>query len=110
MSQMKGALGNLMRQAQEMQSKMQQKQQELAEKETEGQSGAGMIKVVMNGRHEVKRVTIDPSVLEEDKEFLEDLVAAAVNDAVARVEEQNKEVRSDLTSGLNLPPGMNLPF
>ena len=110
MSQMKGALGNLMRQAQEMQSKMQQKQQELAEKETEGQSGAGMIKVVMNGRHEVKRVTIDPSVLEEDKEFLEDLVAAAVNDAVARVEEQNKEVTSDLTSGLNLPPGMNLPF
>ncbi len=110
MSQMKGALGNLMRQAQEMQSKMQQKQQELAEKETEGQSGAGMIKVVMNGRHEVKRVTIDPSVLEEDKEFLEDLVAAAVNDAVARVEEQNKEVMSDLTSGLNLPPGMNLPF
>ncbi|WP_370300034.1 YbaB/EbfC family nucleoid-associated protein [Abyssibacter sp.] len=107
---MKGALGNLMRQAQEMQSKMQQKQQELAEKETEGQSGAGMIKVVMNGRHEVKRVTIDPSVLEEDKEFLEDLVAAAVNDAVARVEEQNKEVMSDLTSGLNLPPGMNLPF
>ena len=110
MSQMKGALGNLMRQAQEMQSKMQQKQQELAEKETEGQSGAGMIKVVMNGRHEVKRLTIDPSVLEEDKEFLEDLVAAAVNDAVARVEEQNKEVMSDLTSGLNLPPGMNLPF
>ena len=110
MSQMQGALGNLMRQAQEMQSKMQQKQQELAEKETEGQSGAGMIKVVMNGRHEVKRVTIDPSVLEEDKEFLEDLVAAAVNDAVARVEEQNKEVMSDLTSGLNLPPGMNLPF
>ena len=110
MSQMKGALGNLMRQAQEMQSKMQQKQQELAEKETEGQSGAGMIKVVMNGRHEVKRVTIDPSVLEEDKEFLEDLVAAAVNDAVARVEEQNKEVMSDLTSGLNLPPGMSLPF
>ncbi len=110
MSQMKGALGNLMRQAQEMQSKMQAKQQELAEKETEGQSGAGMVKVVMNGRHEVKRVTIDPSVLEEDKEFLEDLVAAAVNDAVTRVEEQNKEVMSELTSGLNLPPGMNLPF
>ena len=110
MSQMKGALGNLMRQAQEMQSKMQAKQQELAEKETEGQSGAGMVKVVMNGRHEVKRVTIDPSVLEEDKEFLEDLVAAAVNDAVPRVEEQNKEVMSELTSGLNLPPGMNLPF
>lgn len=110
MSQMKGALGNLMRQAQEMQSKMQAKQQELAEKETQGQSGAGMVKVVMNGRHEVKRVTIDPSVLEEDKEFLEDLVAAAVNDAVTRVEEQNKEVMSELTSGLNLPPGMNLPF
>ena len=110
MSQMKGALGNLMRQAQEMQSKMQAKQQELAEKETEGQSGAGMVKVVMNDRHEVKRVTIDPSVLEEDKEFLEDLVAAAVNDAVTRVEEQNKEVMSELTSGLNLPPGMNLPF
>ena len=110
MSQMKGALGNLMRQAQEMQSKMQAKQQELAEKETEGQSGAGMVKVVMNGRHEVKRVTIDPSVLEEDKEFLEDLVAAAVNDAVTRVEEQNKEVMSEMTSGLNLPPGMNLPF
>ncbi|WP_348673129.1 YbaB/EbfC family nucleoid-associated protein [uncultured Abyssibacter sp.] len=107
---MKGALGNLMRQAQEMQSKMQQKQQELAERETEGQSGAGMVKVVMNGRHEVKRVTIDPSVLEEDKEFLEDLVAAAVNDAVARVEEENKSAMSELTSGLNLPPGMNLPF
>lgn len=106
----KGALGNLMRQAQEMQAQMQEKQKELAERESEGAAGAGMVKVVMNGRHEVRRVTIDPSVLEEDKEFLEDLVAAAVNDAVARVEEANKEAMSELTSGLNLPPGMNLPF
>ena len=110
MTQMKGALGNLMRQAQEMQTRMQDKQRELAEQEVEGQSGAGMVKVVMNGRHEVKRVSIDPSVMEEDKEFLEDLIAAAMNDVVKRVEDQNKDAMSDLTSGLNLPPGMNLPF
>lgn len=107
---MKGALGNLMRQAQQMQEQMQRMQAELANLEVVGESGAGMVKVTMNGRHEVKAVAIDPSVLEEDKDFLEDLVAAAVNDAVQRVQRTTQEKTSELTSGLNLPPGFKLPM
>lgn len=110
MSNMKGALGNMMRQAQEMQAKMEAAQKKLAEQEVEGQSGAGMVKVVMSGKHAVKRVTLSEEAFAEDREFLEDLIAAAINDAVARVEQNNKDSMSEVTSGLNLPPGMKLPF
>lgn len=107
---MKGALGNLMRQAQQMQEQMQRMQEEIAKMEVTGESGAGMVKVTMNGRHEVKGVEIDPSVFEEEKEFLEDLIAAAVNDAVQRVQSTTQERTSELTSGLNLPPGFKMPM
>ena len=110
MSNMKGALGNMMRQAQQMQEKMEAAQKKLAEQEVEGQAGAGMVKVTMNGKHAVKRVILSDDAFAEDREFLEDLIAAAVNDAVARVEQNNKESMADVTSGLNLPPGMKLPF
>lgn len=106
---MKG-LGDMMKQAQQMQEKMQQMQTELASKEVEGQAGAGLVKVIMTGRHDVKRVAIDSSLFEEDKEMLEDLLAAAVNDAVRRVEEENKKSMSDLTGGLQMPPGFKMPF
>ncbi|TVZ39682.1 hypothetical protein P886_4089 [Alteromonadaceae bacterium 2753L.S.0a.02] len=106
---MKG-LGDLMKQAQEMQAKMQEMQEELANHEVEGQSGAGLVKVVMTGRHDVKKVNIDSSLLEEDKEMLEDLLAAAVNDAVRRVEEANKNRLADLTGGIQMPPGFKMPF
>jgi len=107
---MKGGLGNLMKQAQEMQAKMQQAQEDLAKLEVTGESGAGLVKVTMTGRHDVRRVEIDDSLLTEDKEILEDLVAAALNDAVRKVEQNNKENMADMTSGLNLPPGFKLPF
>lgn len=107
---MKGSIGKLMQQAQAMQGKMQEAQKELAQMEISGESGAGMVTVVMTGKHEVKKVTIDPSALEEDPEFLEDLVAAAINDAVQRVEVQSREKMSEMTGGLNLPEGMNFPF
>lgn len=107
---MKGALGNIMRQAQQMQEQMQRMQEEIAKMEIVGESGAGMVKVTMNGKHEVKGVEIDPSVLEEDKEFLEDLLAAAVNDAVQRVQKETQSRTSELTSGLNLPPGFQMPM
>ena len=106
---MKG-LGDIMKQAQAMQEKMANMQEELSALEVEGQSGAGLVKVKMSGRHDVKNVTIDPSVLSEDKEMLEDLLAAAVNDAVRRVEEANKDVMSNLTGGLQMPPGFKMPF
>ena len=106
---MKG-LGDLMKQAQEMQERMQEMQQEMAASEVHGESGAGLVKVTMNGRHEVKRVQIDDSLLREDKEILEDLIAAAVNDAVHKVEKSNQAVMQEMTSGLNLPPGFKLPF
>lgn len=106
---MKG-LGDLMKQAQEMQAKMQQMQEEMANHEVEGQSGAGLVRVVMTGRHDVRKVSIDPSLLSEDKEMLEDLLAAAVNDAVRRVEEANKNTLSDLTGGMQMPPGFKMPF
>ncbi|MES1932256.1 hypothetical protein T35B1_06590 [Salinisphaera shabanensis T35B1] len=107
---MKGQLGKIMQQAQAMQGKMQEAQAELAKMEITGESGAGLVKVVMNGKHEVKNVIIDPSVFEEDREFSEDLIAAAINDAVQRVSAASKEKMSEMTGGLDLPPGMNLPF
>jgi hypothetical protein len=109
---MKGGIGNLsnlMKQAQLMQQNMQKAQEELASIEVEGQAGAGAVKVVMTCKHDVRRVAIDPSVM-DDKEMLEDLVAAALNDASRRVEATVQERMSGFTAGLNLPPGMKLPF
>ncbi|WP_415033972.1 YbaB/EbfC family nucleoid-associated protein [Azonexus sp.] len=105
----KGGLGGLMKQAQMMQENMKKAQDQLAQLEVEGQSGAGMVKVIMTCAHDVRRVSIDPSVL-DDKEMLEDLVAAAVNDAVRRGEALSQEKMAGFTSGLNLPPGFKLPF
>ena len=107
---MKNQLAGLMKQAQQMQDNMKKAQEELAQTEVEGQAGAGLVKVVMTCKHDVKRVTIDPSLLAEDRDMLEDLVAAAVNDAVRRVETTTQEKMSGLTAGLPLPPGFKLPF
>lgn len=107
---MKGALGNLMQQAQKMQEQMEKAKEELAGVEVEGQAGGGLVKVVMNCRNEVRRVSIDDSLMGDDRDMLEDMIAAAVNDAVTRAEQTSKEKMSGLTSGLNLPPGVNLPF
>jgi len=107
---MKGQLSGLMKQAQQMQENLKKAQEEIARMEVEGQAGAGMVKVVMTGRHDVKRVSIDPSLMGDDKDMLEDLVAAAVNDAVRRVETVTQEKMGSLTSGFGLPPGMKLPF
>ncbi|MGM0521626.1 MAG: YbaB/EbfC family nucleoid-associated protein [Pseudomonadota bacterium] len=107
---MKGGMGNLMKQAQEMQEKMQRAQEEVANAEVLGEAGAGMVKVTMNGRHDVINVDIDASVMEEDKELLEDLLAAAVNDAVRKVEVSSKQKMEEATSGLDLPPGFKMPF
>lgn len=107
---LKGGMGNMMKQAQEMQEKMQRAQEEVAKTEVQGEAGAGMVKVTMNGRHDVSNVTIDPSVMEEDKELLEDLLAAAVNDAVRKLEVSSKQKMEEATSGLNLPPGFKMPF
>jgi DNA-binding YbaB/EbfC family protein len=107
---MKGNLTDLMQQAQKMQADLQKAQEELANAEVRGESGAGLVSVVMNGRHDVKRVSIDDSVFGEDKEVLEDLLAAAVNDAVRKVEAHNREAMSGLAAGLNLPAGFKMPF
>jgi DNA-binding YbaB/EbfC family protein len=107
---MKGGLGNLMKQAQEMQANLQKAQEELAGLEVTGVSGGGMVSVVMTGKHEVRRVSIDDSLIGEDKDMLEDLVAAAINDAVHKVESTIQERFAGLAGGLNLPPGMKLPF
>ena len=107
---MKGQLAGFMKQAQQMQENLKKAQEEIAGMEVEGQAGAGMVKIVMTGRHDVKRVSIDPSLMSEDKDMLEDLIAAAVNDAVRRVEAATQEKMGGLTSGLGLPPGMKLPF
>ena len=104
----KGQLAGLMKQAQQMQDNMRKMQEELATIEVEGQAGAGMVKVVMTCRHDVKRVSIDPSLVGDEKEMLEDLVAAAVNDAVRRVESTVQEKMANVTAGLPLPPGMKL--
>jgi DNA-binding YbaB/EbfC family protein len=107
---MKGGLGNLMRQAQQMQENMQKAQAELAQLEVTGESGAGMVKLLINGRHEAKKVTIDPKLLSEDIGLLEDLVVAAINDAARKLEARTQEKYAGLMSGMNLPPGMKLPF
>ena len=106
---MKGNIAGLMQQAQKMQQEMQKAQEELANLEVIGQAGGGMVSVVMNGQHAVKRVTIDPS-LSDDIEMLEDLVTAATNDAVNRIKESSAQQMSDMTQGLKLPPGFKLPF
>ena len=103
-------LGDLMKQAQQMQEQFQKQQQELADAEVTGESGAGMVKVTMTGRHDVRSVDIDSSLMQEDKEIIEDLLAAAVNDAVRRVENLNKENMASMASGLNMPPGFKMPF
>jgi nucleoid-associated protein EbfC len=107
---MKGGMGNIMKQAQQMQANMEKAQKELADAEVIGESGAGLVKVTMNGRHDVKRVVIDPELMKDDKEMIEDLVAAAVNDANRRVEAMTQERMSSVTAGMGLPPGMKLPF
>ena len=107
---MRGNIGQLMKQAQMMQENMRRMQEQLATVDVEGQSGAGMVKVVMNCKHEVKRVAIDPSLVGDDREMLEDLVVAAFNDAVRRVEQTVAERMSGFTAGLGLPPGFKLPL
>ncbi len=107
---MKGNIGQLMKQAQMMQENMRRMQEQLAAVEVEGRAGAGLVTVVMTCKHEVKRVAIDPSLLGDDREMLEDLVAAAFNDAARRVEQAISEKMSGFTSGLGLPPGFKLPF
>jgi hypothetical protein len=107
---MKGQLAGLMKQAQAMQENMKRAHEELAATEVEGQSGAGLVKVTMTCKHDVRRVAIDPSLLGDDKDMLEDLVAAAFNDAVRRAEEVSAEKLGKLTAGLPLPPGMKFPF
>jgi nucleoid-associated protein EbfC len=107
---MRGNIGNLMKQAQAMQASMQKAQAEIETVEVLGESGGGMVKVTMNGKHEVKKVQIEPAVASDDREMLEDLVAAAINDAVHKVDARVQEKMAALTAGLNLPPGMKLPF
>lgn len=107
---MKNQLAGLMKQAQAMQDNLKKAQEELATIEVLGQSGAGLVKVVMTCKHDVKRVTIDPSLFDEDRDMLEDLVAAAFNDGLRRAEETSAEKMGKLTAGLPLPPGMKLPF
>src|SRR5512132_1963315 len=107
---MKGQLAGLMKQAQAMQENLKKAQDELATIEVEGQAGAGLVKVTMTCRHDVKRVAIDPSLLGEDRDMLEDLVAAAINDAVRRVESTTQEKMAGLTNGMPMPPGFKMPF
>jgi len=107
---MKGGLGQIMKQMQQVQENLQKAQADLATVEVEGQSGAGLVKVVMTCRHDVKRVSIDPSLVGDDKDMLEDLVAAAINDAVRKAESTAQERLAGFTAGLGLPPGMKLPF
>jgi DNA-binding YbaB/EbfC family protein len=106
----KGGMGNMMKQAQQMQERMQKVQEELASLEVTGQSGAGMVKVTMTCNHNVRRVDIDESLMSDDKDMVEDLVAAAFNDAVRRVQETSKEKMADVTGGMPLPPGFKMPF
>jgi len=103
-------MGNLMKQAQKMQEQMQESQAALANAEFTGTSGAGLVQVVMTGRHDVKRVQLDDSLMSEDKEMLEDLLAAAVNDAVRKVEQTSQNNMSDMTAGMGMPAGFKMPF
>ena len=107
---MKGGIGNLMKQAQKMQEEMQQAQEKLAQEMVTGESGGGLVKVTVNGKHETRRVEIDDSLMGDDKEMLEDLIAAAMNDANQRITQKMQESMSGLTAGLPLPPGMKMPF
>lgn len=107
---MKGGLGGLMKQAQQMQQNMQKAQAELANMEVEGQSGSGMVKVIVTCAHEVRRVSLDDSVLSDDKEMLEDLIVLALNDAMKKAEAISQQRMSGFTAGMGLPPGMKLPF
>jgi nucleoid-associated protein EbfC len=107
---MKNALGNIMQQAQKMQEDLKKAQEELALMQVQGQSGGGLVTIVMTGKREARKVTIDDSLLGEDKDMLEDLVAAAINDAVNKVAKMKKEKMSDVTAGIPLPPGFQLPF
>ncbi len=107
---MKGGIGNMMKQAQMLQANMQKAQEEVAKLECTGESGGGMAKVTMNGRHEVSRVQLDSALLSDDKEMLEDLVAAAVNDAVHKIEKATQDKMQGAMAGMQLPPGMKLPF
>lgn len=103
-------LGDLMKQAQQMQANMQKMQEDLAKAEVKGEAGAGLVAVTMNGRHDVKRVHIDSSLMSEEKEMLEDLLAAAVNDAVRKIETQNREQMAKMTAGMGIPPDFKMPF
>ncbi len=107
---MKAGLGDMMKQAQQMQENLKKVQDDIARMEVTGESGAGLVKVIMTGKHDLKSVKIDKSLIDEDIEMLEDLFAAAVNNANQRVETTTQEKMSEFTSGLNLPPGINLPF
>lgn len=106
----KGQLAGLMKQAQQMQENMRKTQEQLAAIEVEGQSGAGLVKVTINCRNDVRRISIDPSLLAEDRDMLEDLVVAAVNDALRKAEQTTQEKMAGVTSGMGLPPGFKLPF
>ena len=107
---MKNALGNIMQQAQKMQEDFQKAQEELGNMEVHGESGGGLVKILMTGKREVKKLSIDDSLVGDDKDMLEDLVAAAINDAVHKVAKMKKEKMSDLTSGMPIPPGFKMPF
>uniref|UniRef100_A0A3B0MKY9 Nucleoid-associated protein ARTV_2263 n=1 Tax=Arsenophonus endosymbiont of Trialeurodes vaporariorum TaxID=235567 RepID=A0A3B0MKY9_9GAMM len=106
----KGGLGNLMKQAQQMQENMQKVQEEIANTEVTCESGAGLVKVTINGAHNCRRIEIDPSLMTDDKDMLEDLIAAAFNDAVRRIEEAQKEKMANVSNGMQLPPGFKMPF
>jgi len=106
----KGGMGNLMKQAQKMQDDMAKAQEDIAKIEVTGESGAGLVKIVMTGNHNVRQVNIDQALMEDDKEMLEDLIAAAINDAARRVAETNKDMMAKVTGGMQLPPGMKMPF
>jgi DNA-binding YbaB/EbfC family protein len=106
----KGGMGDLMKQAQEMQERMGKMQEDMAKMEVVGESGAGMVKVTMMGNHNVRRVEIDPALVGDDKEMLEDLIAAAINNAVNRVEQNNKDQMGQMTGGMEMPPGFKMPF
>jgi DNA-binding YbaB/EbfC family protein len=106
----KGGMGNMMKQAQQMQERMQKSQEELANMEVTGESGAGLVKITMTCNHAVRRVEIDESLMEDDKEMIEDLVAAAINDSNRRIQETTKEKMAGVTGGMQMPPGMKMPF
>jgi nucleoid-associated protein EbfC len=109
-SEMKNALGNIMQQAQKMQENLKRAQEELEMQQVNGESGGGLVTIIMTGKREVRKVSIDPSLLGDDKDMLEDMVAAAVNDAVNKVAKMKKEKMSEITAGLPIPPGFQMPF